>query len=311
MTPDSQFTKLEPFLKHVNDFAAKIPEQARAFEILSLLKPFDIVGKEKVRIGEDADGGYVLINDFSNSNTVYSLGIGNNIGFDWNMACRGHDIYMFDHTIEKVPLEHPKFHFHKIGISGVSNDEAHVLSLNDLISYLGHEDKENIILKMDIEGAEWDAIGAASADTLGKFQQITMEIHLLNKVGWDDFFVSAREFFKKINEQFTLCHVHSNNVGRIHLIGGFPVPEALELSYVKTSMIERTPSRTLYPTPLDRPNNWLNFDHFLWFFPFFPEAADPAFIQQQMVDTMERSRGMNTGVLAKAAEEVLHLMLPG
>jgi hypothetical protein len=83
--------------------------------------------------------------------------------------------------------------------------------------------------------------------------------------------VVARSGLAKLASRFTLCHVHANNFGNVRVIANcFPIPEALELTYVRTDLVTRAPSTTVYPTELDRPN----FHHFpelmMWYFPFIP-----------------------------------------
>ena len=50
--------------------------------IYQLLKPQDVFGKKKIRIGKKGDGGYVLLNDFNNIKIAYSFGICNEVSFD-------------------------------------------------------------------------------------------------------------------------------------------------------------------------------------------------------------------------------------
>jgi hypothetical protein len=54
----------------------------------------------------------------------------------------------------------------------------------------------------------------------------------------------------------------------------------LELTYIKSSLVTRAPSTTIYPTELDAPN----FHHFpellLWYFPFLPGSNAIDFTRQ-------------------------------
>ena len=71
---------------------------------------------EKILIGEKRDGGYVLLDDFKNIKIAYSFGISNNIHFDKELADKGIDVYMYDHTINQLPFNNSRFHWKKIGI---------------------------------------------------------------------------------------------------------------------------------------------------------------------------------------------------
>src|SRR5512135_288181 len=94
-------------------------------------KPVDNVGKflesiqvydcgmTKVRIGNRNDGGYVAYRELcERSRTVYSVGIGTDVGFELDWAERFLDCHfeLFDPTIERLPQEHERFTFHRRGL---------------------------------------------------------------------------------------------------------------------------------------------------------------------------------------------------
>ena len=80
-----------------------------------LLSSVEILGYNKIRIGRKADGGYILLNDFNNIKIAYSFGISSEISFEKELADKNIDIYIYDHTINKLPFENSKFHWKKIG----------------------------------------------------------------------------------------------------------------------------------------------------------------------------------------------------
>ena len=55
------------------------------FDALTLLRPWD-VDKQKIRIGENGDGGYVVISECMWGQPVLSYGIGSKYGFDHELA---------------------------------------------------------------------------------------------------------------------------------------------------------------------------------------------------------------------------------
>ena len=76
----------------------------RCREIINLLSPMDVEGVGYVRVGGDNDGGYVMLDDFKRKiEAAYSFGIGSDVSWDEAMACRGIDVFMYDHTIEELP----------------------------------------------------------------------------------------------------------------------------------------------------------------------------------------------------------------
>lgn len=244
-------------------------------DALSLLTPFDI-DKPKIRIGPKTDGGYVLADCLSPGQTVLSYGIGTEYQFDIEMAHRGHHVYMFDHTIEPPPIKNANIHFFQEGIGNRTDVAKALYGLADHLR-LHHIAGDGLILKMDVEGAEFDAFEAADEATLARFEQIVMEVHGLDCLDDSAFRSRFCKLFRKLNQAFTLFHVHANNwdgQNRLAIVSGVPVSPLLELSYVRSARVNRRPSATLYPTPLDYPNVPQHKDKPLWFYPFLPTSLD-------------------------------------
>ena len=148
------------------------------FDMLTLLTPYDI-DKKKVRVGAKHDGGYILADDLRPDQTILSYGIANEISFDLDMANNGHLIYMFDPTIDALPSEHPNFRFFKEGIAPVTNVDRSLYSLDDHL--MRHNiRRDGLVLKMDVEGIEWNA-HENPAGHPASFDQIVMEIHGLTR----------------------------------------------------------------------------------------------------------------------------------
>ena len=102
--------------------------------IYHLLVPKKVIGKERILIGGKKDGSYILLNDFKNIKIAYSFGIGNRIQFDKYLADKGIDVYMYDHTIYSLPFNNSRFHWKKIGITGInSKKNKYLKSLEELI----------------------------------------------------------------------------------------------------------------------------------------------------------------------------------
>jgi hypothetical protein len=239
-------------------------------DALSLLTPFDI-DRPKIRIGPNTDGGYIFVNDISAHQTIISYGIGTEYRFEIEMAERGHDVYMFDHTIEAIQAGNKKLHFFREGVAGCTDISQNLFSIKDHL-HRHQIQGDRLILKMDVDGAEFDALEAVPDDTLDRFEQIVLEVHWLNNL--DDLAFRDRflRIFRRLNSAFTLFHVHANNCdgpNGLAIVSGIPVSTMLELSYVRSASVHRLPSQTLYPTALDYPNVQGK-DKLLWFYPFLP-----------------------------------------
>ena len=97
--------------------------------IYHLLSPKKVVGQKRILLGKKSDGSYVLLDNFTNIKIAYSFGIQGNVIFDKALADRGIDVYMYDHTINKLPYENPKFHWKKIGICGKNQNQTNLKDL--------------------------------------------------------------------------------------------------------------------------------------------------------------------------------------
>ena len=180
-------------------------------EALSLLTPFDI-DRPKIRIGPNTDGGYIFVNDISAHQTIISYGIGREYRFDIEMAERGHDVYMFDHTIEAIQAENKKLHFFREGVAGRTDISQNLFSLKDHLHR--HQIRgDRLILKMDIEGAEFDALGAVPDDTLDRFEQIVLEVHWLNNLVDLAFRDRFGRIFRRTQQRFHVVSCSCQQLG--------------------------------------------------------------------------------------------------
>ncbi|WP_139559750.1 FkbM family methyltransferase [Methylotetracoccus oryzae] len=271
-------------------------------EVLALLTPWDIIGPAKVRVGRaQGDGGYILLDTLLKDQKVYSFGVGKQITFDLELAERGHDIYLFDHTVSALPTEHPRFHFFREGVSSVSQPDKALFSLEQHIDRLGHRDLD-LILKMDVEGAEWGVLATAGSGLIRKFSQITMELHGLDRLGNEKTRARACRVLRKLNRTHTLFHVHGNNAVPLKNIDGITVAPLLEVSYVRSDLVERVRSRTFYPTVVDAPNVSRKPDHVLWFYPFYP-YLEPESVAGEVMQAARRLDVQAKKRLAKKSRE--------
>ena len=85
------------------------PEQAAILDFLSYLTPRRAVRFEKIRLGRDGDGGYVMLDDFSGVSSALSFGIETDCSWDTAIAERGIEVHQYDHTVDGPPTDHPQF----------------------------------------------------------------------------------------------------------------------------------------------------------------------------------------------------------
>ena len=149
------------------------------FCIYHLIYPKKVIGKNRTLIGEksNGDGSYVTLDDFNNIKIAYSFGISHMIQFDNELANRGIDVYMYDHTINSLPYNNSKFHWKKIGICGNNEKNDQLKTLQDLMKENGHISEKDMILKIDVEHWEWNALNELGEEILKQFKYLLIEFH--------------------------------------------------------------------------------------------------------------------------------------
>ncbi len=220
-------------------------------KLLSFLTPLDAIGSSKIRVGSGNDGGYVMIDDFSTVTGAYSLGIGGDVSWDIEMARRSIPVFQYDHTVEGPPISHDLFHFAKIGIA--ATDGGEFASLPSLLRTNGHAGDKALILKMDIEGAEWEVLPALAKDDLRCFRQIVVELHGFLRIRDEAWRTRAQEALAKLGQHHVACHVHGNNWGEYGIVDGVPIPDVMEVTWCRRDIARFQRSGQNFPTHFDRP----------------------------------------------------------
>lgn len=239
-------------------------------ELHSLLITKQCVDGELVRVGGSNDGGYVMSEAALNGGIAYSFGINDDVAWDSDMVKRGYDIYMYDHTISALPEECARFHFDRKGISAGSISVAPLFTIEDLLRENGHSGIQHMVLKMDVEGAEWGFLHSTSSDVLQQFDQIVFELHgLLNLDKQEEILTALR----KINATHQLVHIHANNYSNAVSLSGRVMADAVEVTYLRRDVCDFRAWKPIYPLILDAPcwkylpdillGNWNDSNYFI------------------------------------------------
>ncbi len=209
-----------------------------------------------VRVGNENnyDGSYLMAKSFKKKQIVYSFSMGNNLELENSLLEKGCEVNFYNPTIESLPFEREGFNFFNQGVAGNSSDDVKIESLEGFIKANGHNGKTGMILKMDIEGAEWDFLDSVQTKTLNQFDQIVFEFHNLvracNKLEMEKRLNSLR----KLNKTHKLVHLHGNNTGYVLQMNGHTIPDVIEVTYVNKERYDTFEPRVLtLPTPDDFP----------------------------------------------------------
>ncbi len=214
-----------------------------------------------IRLGNKGDGGYVLPEILiDNTDVLYSYGVGSDVSFEVDFLHRKKiPIRLYDHSIDDLPyysdLEYLNFSREGLG----SGEEDNKNSFFEHQQFWGDGEK-NTILKIDVEGAEYEYFEHDDFKHYGNVIGLIIELHDIgeNKE-------SAISLLEKINNNFSLVHIHGNNFGRLFLDHGDIFPDTLELVYIckklqsdnSEKFFNKTPSVIDFPcnnSVLDFPN---------------------------------------------------------
>jgi hypothetical protein len=246
----ARLDQLEGFLGEIRSS----PEsQSEVLSVLRLLKPTKAVDRVKIRVGTKNDGGYILLDDLHGISRALSFGIGGNDDWDVAMAKAGIPVEQFDHTIALAPSTHPFLNFHRKMISSEAGPQS--ATLPHLVAEYSRLAAPDLILKIDIEGSEWDVFDHAEEAVVAKFAQVVGEFHQLSHLASPTFRGRARRVFEKIGRHFSPIHIHGTNSGAIANVCNIAIPDALEITFASRARYSFVESDETFPTPLDAPSD--------------------------------------------------------
>jgi len=176
--------------------------------ILAELQPVVLKNCTLKRFGSANDGGYLMCENLIEPlDAGYSYGIGSNDDWGCELSRRYHvPVHQYDCFDPARPTcNGGTFVFHN---ECVGNRRGYTGS--HLFDTLENQIRKNgdtgrrLIIKMDIEGAEWDSLLAVPEELLASIPQITIEMH-----GFDD--TKIVEVLRKLKRNFYLVNLHFNN----------------------------------------------------------------------------------------------------
>jgi hypothetical protein len=220
-------------------------------ELIRKLRPVHC-GKELIRIGGPADGGYLLPNDLDGVEYCFSPGVGPTVDFDSHLATLNIKSFLADYSVNSPPIAKPEFTFDRKFLGAIDSETSFTLkSWRD--KYLA-PNIHNLLLEMDIEGSEYEVILSTPSDTLKDFRIMVIEFHSLERM-FDPFaFAMFNTCFEKILEHFHVVHIHPNNCcGKVKR-RGIEVPRIMEFTFYNKNRATETKYRKDFPHILDRDN---------------------------------------------------------
>ena len=179
----------------------------------SKIKPKKFPSINIIRLGEDGDGGYFVPDFIKDFDYCFTFGVGNLCGFENDLANKFNiKCYLFDYSINSSPIKNKNFYFTKkfiIGGGNTANDlkKPNYLTFNNFLKKCPDFKNKKKILKIDIEGGEYNILSYLQSSDLDSFEVIIIEFHHLSSILTPLCFRLVNDLFSKIHENF---HVLSN-----------------------------------------------------------------------------------------------------
>lgn len=216
------------------------------------LQPVRLSNCTLERFGEPADGGYLMCgNLLRDSQVAYSYGINGYDGWGCDVATR---LSAITHQYDCFNLDVPvcatgRTVFHPLCIAGAERKDAEGRIFESFAKQLADNGDRfrRLVVKMDVEGAEWESLLMAPNETLRRIDQLVIEMHGVD----EERFVAVVQKLKRI---FHVANLHINNYSCGDAYRPFP-GWAYEVLFVNKRLSRRVPGPVELPHPLDAPNN--------------------------------------------------------
>lgn len=236
----------------------RITRFAKEEDILSFIRfiQSQYVHVDLVRIGGKGDGGYLMPDDFDGVRHCFSPGVADKAGFEQHISeVYGIKSFLADASVDASPVDNVHFDFEKKFLGSVNSDE-----FTTLADWLLRKDQtagdNDMVLQMDIEGAEFDVLIDTSTETLQRFRMIVIEFHGMDRLFEPSVLPLFRSIFNKLSHHFQIAHIHPNNCGSNASYRGIEIPPVVEITFIRKDRVAkiRQDGPVQVPHPQDQHN---------------------------------------------------------
>ena len=216
-------------------FSRKTTSYQVLLNFLNKISPIE-TGKPLMRLGNDFDGGYLIPNDISNLSKCFTIGVGKDISFEYDLAKQGIHSYFADATVDSLPVQSQHFTFIKKNISNTTSDKY--ITINDFIKYGLKNSSEDFILKIDIEGDEYKNIQYLAENFLIQARILVVEFHYMERILSRLYLSNVIEStFDKILKTHSVVHIHPNNDSGFYIYNKKKIFRTLEITFLRNDRI--------------------------------------------------------------------------
>ena len=232
-------------------------------ELISILAPWNYKGVIN-RYGGVSDGSYIIPTDIINKKSfLISGGVGDNNNFEIQLASLGIKGFQIDNSISKPPKNHKNLNF--VSKTLGARDGEGSISLKTLINNVSTD--KTVIVKLDIEGGELEALINLPKNVLRKITCLSMELHSISSLYNNN---QILEMLKHLNTAgFRSIYVQANNGCLTYTMSGYLIPDNIEVTFVKKSRVTKPTLKEIHRIKMLQSKNntdspLVNIDHFLF-----------------------------------------------
>jgi hypothetical protein len=256
-----KFRKLEKSLKKIfidniltifGKFSTKLTNPKKVNSLLQELYPISC-NATLIRFGPKGDGGYLIPDDLDGIKYCFSPGVSHVSGFEKECAKRGIKTFLADKSVEKPAEKDSLFNFTKKFIGSFSNENF--ITIDDWVNCYTKNDKDDLLLQMDIESFEYEVILSMSETLLNRFRIIVIEFHNLDQIWNKPFFFIIERAFRKILKTHSCVHIHPNNIANSIVINNIETTTTMEFTFLRKDRIEDSSFANEFPHRLDYDND--------------------------------------------------------
>ena len=241
-----------------NQVKVHLKRQASAREtalpqlVFAELRPVALVNCRMERFGEKNDGGYLLCSNLLGAvKSGYSYGISGYDGWGCAVSMRlsvpMHQYDCFNTAVPQCPGGRTNFHAECVAGTRRNEEGRSFDTIANQMTRNG-DGANHVVLKIDVEGAEWESFAALPDDALQRIDQLVVEFHGLQGE-------RSLAVVQRLKRFFHVAHFHESNFSCREAIAPFP-SWAYEVLFVNKSLDQADPSRTApIPHALDAPND--------------------------------------------------------
>lgn len=207
-----------------------------------------------IRMGGEADGGYIIPDDLSGISCCFSPGVSDISQFERDCLDRGIRVFMADYSVSEPKLDSTKYSFSFLKkFIGSYSDEKFV-SINEWMYSNLQEEDGDVILQMDIEGSEYQSLLNISDHLLRKCRLIIVEFHHLESLWSPHFYQIFEATVTRLLQNHTCVHIHPNNSNGVEEREGLRIPRIVEMTFYRKDREILDEFETVFPNALDREN---------------------------------------------------------